>query len=193
MSLVDPEAAPLRHSLRQLGLDLLCTNRDLPLSMPVGKQHTDFTLAVSAPVAGVRCLVGPTAPRPCRSDGEYAWRFISHLGLNYLSLVDTDELQGAASLRELLRLYVPSQTSVAARQLEAAHLGRVAPDRAAHSGRRAGRGAGGGWRSRSPSTRHRSAARARSCSAPCSTGSSPNTSRSTPSPKRSCATPSGAR
>ncbi|MBN9508433.1 MAG: type VI secretion system baseplate subunit TssF [Alphaproteobacteria bacterium] len=119
VSLVDPEAAPLRHSLRQLGLDLLCTNRDLPLSMPVGKQHTDFTLAVSAPVAAVRCLVGPTAPRPCRSDGEYAWRFISHLGLNYLSLVDTDALQGAAGLRELLRLYVPSQTSVAARQLEA--------------------------------------------------------------------------
>jgi type VI secretion system protein ImpG len=118
VSLVDPEAAPLRHTLRQLGLDLLCTNRDLPLSMPVGKQHTDFTLAVGAPVASVRCLVGPTAPRPCRGDGEYAWRFISHLGLNYLSLVDTDALQGAASLRELLRLYVPSQTSVAARQLE---------------------------------------------------------------------------
>ena len=92
------------HSLRQLGLDLLCTNRDLPLSMPVGKQHTDLTIAVSAPVASVRCLVGPTTPRPCRSDGEYAWRFISHLGLNYLSLVDTDALQGAAALRELLRL-----------------------------------------------------------------------------------------
>ena len=33
---------------------------------------------------------GPTAPRPCRGDGDYAWRFISHLGLNYLSLTDTD-------------------------------------------------------------------------------------------------------
>ncbi len=108
----------MNHSLRQLGLDLLCTNRDLPLSMPVGKQHTDLTIAVSAPVASVRCLVGPTAPRPCRSGGEYAWRFISHLGLNYLSLVDTDARQGAAALRELLRLYVPSATSVAARQLE---------------------------------------------------------------------------
>jgi type VI secretion system protein ImpG len=118
ISLVDPEQAPVPHGLRQLGLDLLCTNRDLPLSMPVGKQHTDFTIAVSAPVAAVRCLVGPTAPRPCRSGGEYAWRFISHLGLNYLSLVDTDTQQGAAALREMLRLYVPSATSVAARQLE---------------------------------------------------------------------------
>ncbi len=118
ISLVDPDEAPFHHGLRQLGLDLLCTNRDLPLSMPVGKQHTDFTIAISAPVAAVRCLVGPTTPRPSRGDGDYAWRFLSHLGLNYLSLVDSDALHGAAALRELLRLYVPSSTSVAARQLE---------------------------------------------------------------------------
>ena len=118
ISLVDPDNAPFDHGLRQLGLDLLCTNRDLPLSMPVGKQSTDFTIAISAPVTAIRCLVGPTAPRPCRGDGEYAWRFLSHLGLNYLSLVDTDALHGAAALRELLRLYVPSSSSVAARQLE---------------------------------------------------------------------------
>ena len=118
ISLVDPEHAPFRHDLNQLGVDLLCTNRDLPLSMPVGKQHTDFTLAISAPVSSVRCVVGPVAPRPSRGDGEYAWRFISHLGLNYLSLVDSDALRGAAALRELLSLYVPGPGSIAARQLE---------------------------------------------------------------------------
>jgi type VI secretion system protein ImpG len=118
ISLVDPDNRALTHNLRQLGLDLLCTNRDLTLAMPVGKQHTDFTIAVSAPVASVRCVVGPTPPRPCRSDGDYAWRFISHLGLNYLTLTDTDRSHGAAALRELLRLYVPSSTSLAARQLE---------------------------------------------------------------------------
>ncbi len=118
ISLVDADQAPISQGLRQLGLDLLCTNRDLPLSMPVGRQQTDFTILVSAPVASVRCIVGPTAPRPCRADGDYAWRFISHLSLNYLSLADTDELQGAAALRELLRLYIPSAQSIAARQLE---------------------------------------------------------------------------
>jgi type VI secretion system protein ImpG len=69
-------------------------------------------------VAAVRCIVGPTAPRPARGDGDYAWRFISHLGLNYLSLTDTDAVQGAASLRDLLRLYIPAAQSIAARQLE---------------------------------------------------------------------------
>lgn len=118
VSLVDADNAPIGEGLRQLGLDLLCTNRDLALSMPVGKKHTDFTVVVNAPVGSIRCLVGPTAPRPCRPDGEYAWRFLSHLGLNYLSLTDTDHLHGAAALRELLRLYVPSGASQAARQLE---------------------------------------------------------------------------
>ncbi len=70
ISLVDAEQAPYGPGLRQLGLDLLCTNRDLPLAMPVGRQHTDFTLVVSAPVASVRCVVGPVAPRPCRGEGE---------------------------------------------------------------------------------------------------------------------------
>jgi type VI secretion system protein ImpG len=34
-----------------------------------------------------------------------AWRLISHLSLNYLSLVDSDRGQGAAGLREILSLY----------------------------------------------------------------------------------------
>ena len=118
VSLVDADHQRISAGLRQLALDLLCTNRDLPLSMPVGKQHTDFTVTVNAPIQSIRCLVGPTAPRPCRSDGELAWRFISHLGLNYLSLTDTDALGGAAALRELLRLYVPANDARAARQLE---------------------------------------------------------------------------
>ncbi len=118
ISLVDGDNAPLSASLRQLGLDLLCTNRDLPMSMPVGKRNTDFTIVVNAPVASIRCIVGPTQPRPCRSDGDYAWRFISHLALNYLSLLDGADLQGAAALRELLRLYVPANATQAARQVD---------------------------------------------------------------------------
>jgi type VI secretion system protein ImpG len=118
VSLVDADHAPISERLRQLGLDLLCTNRDLPMAMPVGKRHTDFTIVVNAPVASIRCLVGPTAPRPSRAEGDLAWQFISHLGLNYLSLTDTDSIQGAAALRELLRLYVQPNNTRAARQLE---------------------------------------------------------------------------
>ncbi len=127
ISLVDADNVPVSDDLRQLGLDLMCTNRDLPISMPVGKKNTDFTVVVNAPIASIRCLAGPTNPRPCRGDGEYAWRFISHLGLNYLSLTDTDRAHGAAALRELLRLYIPQNASVSARQLEGVLSVETAP------------------------------------------------------------------
>jgi type VI secretion system protein ImpG len=127
VSLVDADNAPVKAALRQLGLDLLCTNRDLAMAMPVGKRHTDFTIVVNAPIASIRCIVGPTAPVPCRGDGDYAWRFISHLGLNYLSLTDNDDLRGAAALRELLRLYAPSGGPQMSRQLDALLSATITP------------------------------------------------------------------
>lgn len=105
VSLVDREEAPYRPGLRQLGIAALCTNRDLPLRLDVGHGETDFTLDISAPVESVQCLGQPVAPAPSYAEGETAWRLISHLSLNYLSLVDTDEREGAEAFRELLRLY----------------------------------------------------------------------------------------
>jgi type VI secretion system protein ImpG len=104
LSLVDPREAPYSGRLRQLSVDVLATNRDLPLVMPVGSD-ADFTLAISAPVAGVRCLRGPTRPRPVVAEGEMAWRLINHLSLNHLTVTDLDGEQGATALRELLELY----------------------------------------------------------------------------------------
>ncbi|MEN0108316.1 MAG: type VI secretion system baseplate subunit TssF [Pseudomonas sp.] len=103
VSLVDSQEAPYRHDLRQLGISALCTNRDLPLFMPVGNGKSDFTLEDSAPVLDVRCLAAPSKPRASRAHDDSAWRLISQLSLNYLSL--TEQGQGAAALRELLRLY----------------------------------------------------------------------------------------
>lgn len=105
VSLVDSREAPYSTQLRQLAVKTLCTNRDLPLHMPVGAGKTDFTLESGAPVESIRCIVGPSKPKPSYAEGDTAWRLISHLSLNYLSLVDSDEQKGAAALRELLRLY----------------------------------------------------------------------------------------
>ncbi|KAB5619703.1 type VI secretion system baseplate subunit TssF [Pseudomonas putida] len=105
LTLVDAHEAPYRSDLRQLGVDTLCSNRDLVLSMPVGVGKTDFTVESGAPVQAVRCVAGPTAPRASFAEGETAWRLVSHLSLNYLSLLDQDPEQGASALRDLLRLY----------------------------------------------------------------------------------------
>lgn len=105
LSLVDERHAPYSAALRQLDVTLLCTNRDLPIQMAVGKGATDFTLETAAPVASVRILAGPTRPRAAFQSGETAWRLVSHLSLNYLSLLD-EEGNGARALRQLLDLYV---------------------------------------------------------------------------------------
>ncbi len=108
VSLVDGLEGPFRSDLRQLSIDALCTNRDLPLAMAVGAAATDFTLQTGAPVDKIVCLVGPSPPRPPYACGETSWRLISHLTLNYLAIAD----RGAASLRELLALYAGSETDV---------------------------------------------------------------------------------
>lgn len=118
IALVDADAAPYGGDLKQLGLETLCTNRDLPLVMPVGVGPTDFTLQASAPVLAIRCLAGPTRPRPSAAEGDTAWRLISHLALNYLSLADTEGGSGAAALRELLSLYGDMGDAALRRQVE---------------------------------------------------------------------------
>jgi len=118
ISIVDAAEAPYRSDLRQLSLSVLCTNRDLPLSMPVGVGKTDFIIDSGAPVAVLRCLAGPSPPNPSHADGSVAWRLINHLSLNYLSLVDADGDRGAMALREMLALYCQPSDSGARRQIE---------------------------------------------------------------------------
>ena len=117
ISIVDAKAAPYSPELRQLGVSTLCTNRDLPLQMAVGRGRTDFTLDISAPIEEIRVVAGPTKPKGSHSEGEIAWRAISHLSLNYLSLVDTAE-QGAAGLRDLLKLYGDSSDPAVRKQID---------------------------------------------------------------------------
>jgi type VI secretion system protein ImpG len=100
---VDARAAPFSADVRQLGLSALCTNRDLPIRMPHGVGPSDFELDLNAPVTAIR-LLQKTDPVVSHAHGETAWRAISHLSLNYLSLVDEPQT-GAAALRSLLALY----------------------------------------------------------------------------------------
>lgn len=118
LSLVDARQAPFSGSLRQLALEARCTNRDLVLQMPVGAGRTDASLDAAAPVEGVRVVSGPSRPFGPLADGALAWRAISHLSLNYLSLVDGGRDHDASALRELLELYAPVGDAVARRQIE---------------------------------------------------------------------------
>ena len=118
LSLVDANSVPYHPDLRQLGIRALCTNRHLPIQMSVGVGRTDFNMELAAPVTSIRCLSGPTLPRPSLAVGRFSWRLISHLSLNYLSLLDTQGEEGAVAFREILRLYSEAEDRNTLRQID---------------------------------------------------------------------------
>jgi len=106
LSLVDQRAAPFSDDLKQLSVRTLCTNRDLPLLMPINQAEGDFITLDSAPIGAIRTVAGPSRPMGSVAENEITWRLISHLSLNYLAMTDLSEQEGAATLRELMSLYL---------------------------------------------------------------------------------------
>ncbi|CAN5907421.1 type VI secretion system baseplate subunit TssF [soil metagenome] len=127
VSLVDPQEAPYAGDLRQLSVRAICSNRDLPLHMPIGLGRSDFTLDISAPVDEIRVASGPSKPSSRIRDANLVWRFVNHLSLNHLSLTDTDPEQGASALREMLDLYAVTADKSMTRQIEGVRHVRVKP------------------------------------------------------------------
>jgi type VI secretion system protein ImpG len=118
IALVDANDAPYPGDLHQLAVAVLCTNRDLPLTMPVGRPGTDFLVDLEAPVLSAHCVGGPSRPLPSYAEGPVAWRLLSHLSLNYASLVDNSKEEGACAMRDLLGLYAPVGDVAMARQID---------------------------------------------------------------------------
>lgn len=118
VTLVDRDQAPYGADLTQLAVTAMVTNRDLPLLLASGREDL-FQLPGGGPVTAVRLPVGPTRPRPTLAQGDTAWRLISHLSLNYLSIAETgQEDAGAQALRELIGIYAPLADKVIEKQLE---------------------------------------------------------------------------
>jgi len=127
LSVVDTNEAPFSADLRQIGVKALCTNRDLPVLMPVGQAKGDLTFAQTLPVKSVSVIKGPSRPQSALREPNLAWKLINQLSLNHLSLSDADADQGASALREILRLYTQSGDASAQRQVDAVRSVRLAP------------------------------------------------------------------
>jgi type VI secretion system protein ImpG len=138
ISIVDGDMSPMRTDLKQLGVKALCTNRHLPIQMSRGQGRTDFATEVSGPIKAIRLVGDPTDPRaslvlagqnpekPEVASGRFAWRIISHLSLNYLSLLDSGA-NGAESLREILRLYADPNDRHLLKQIDGVRNVRYQP------------------------------------------------------------------
>jgi type VI secretion system protein ImpG len=105
LSLVDLAMNPSVPALDTLAVKLTCTNRDLPGKLPFGLREGDFELEGIRSLSRIRCLKKPTNTLrpPLRSSLQ--WRLISHLALNYLSIVEGGPQGEPEALREILLLY----------------------------------------------------------------------------------------
>jgi type VI secretion system protein ImpG len=127
LSIVDSHQRQFTGDIRQLEAEALCTNRDLPVQLAVGRGGPDFLIDGGAPVEAVRCIAGPSYPRPSPAFGDTAWKLISQLSLNYLSLDDGSLEEGARMLRGMLALYADPNDAAMARQIEGLRAIRCAP------------------------------------------------------------------
>ena len=105
LSLVDLGFNPRVPAVETITAHTTCTNRDLPSRLPFGSKEGDFEVEGAGPLARVRCLRKPTDTfRPPLRRGAH-WRLISHLALNHLSLVESQQNGAPEALREILMLY----------------------------------------------------------------------------------------
>ncbi|MEP1445373.1 MAG: type VI secretion system baseplate subunit TssF [Paraglaciecola sp.] len=118
VSLVDPKNAPVADNLRQLSVDTLCCNRDLPLMMPLGKSKTDFTIETGAPCESVRCVGEPTRPSSPLSEGSVSWDLIHQLSINFLGINDHDSTSALTKLKTLLGLMMNKKDHAQLKQID---------------------------------------------------------------------------
>ncbi|HEY8560321.1 MAG TPA: type VI secretion system baseplate subunit TssF [Pyrinomonadaceae bacterium] len=116
VSLVDMNFNPRVPAVEVLNVRTTCTNRDLPARLPFGGREGDFEVEGSGLLSKARCLTKPTETlRPARRRA-LQWRLISHLNLNYLSIIES-QAGTPEALQEILHLYNFDDSSATRKQI----------------------------------------------------------------------------
>lgn len=100
--------AGVETEINALSIRVLCTNRHLPLAIPIGVHDTDFFVDSGIPTTGIKAVIAPTSPTQAPTGGILAWKLVSQLSLNYISIVNDEH--GAKALKSILDLYAESST-----------------------------------------------------------------------------------
>jgi len=101
LSLVDLSSRPMELEYDTVTVRCSCTNRDLVTRLPFGSETGDFEMAGSSAIKRIVALHKPTRTLRPPLDGRTLWSLVSHLSLNYLSIVE----DGKAALQKILELY----------------------------------------------------------------------------------------
>jgi type VI secretion system protein ImpG len=114
VTLVDLSARPVHPDLDTLTLRTTCTNRDLPSRLSFANEAGDFEIEGGAAIKRIVALRKPTTSVRPPSGKSALWRLISHLSLNYLSLVD----EGREAFQEILKLYNFTGSAYSEKQID---------------------------------------------------------------------------
>ena len=104
ISLSNLEGGTVTEQRQTMQVSCLCTNGNLPAKLPYGGGQPRFF--PSEPLNGLKgasSISSPSAVRRLDLAHGLLWRLLSHLNLNYLSLIGSSN--PAEQLREMLRLY----------------------------------------------------------------------------------------
>jgi type VI secretion system protein ImpG len=114
ISLVDLDQRPVAPDVESLTIRLTCTNRDIPARLPFGMDSGDFEMDGAMPVQAIVAMRKPTPSLRPPKGRSSLWRLISHLSLNYLSLVS----EGKEAFQEILKLYNFNDSLYSSKQIE---------------------------------------------------------------------------
>jgi type VI secretion system protein ImpG len=113
ISLEDESGRSARDGIETLTVHCTCSNRDLPARLPFGNESGDLEMEGVSVLKKIVVLRKPTGTLRPPTGRRQLWKLISHLSLNYLSLVE----DGKEALQEILRLYNFSESTFLDRQI----------------------------------------------------------------------------
>lgn len=106
ITLVDLKGRRMQDQDWTLDVETTCLNRDLVARLPA-RDRLKLSFSDGGGQIKATCVVPPTPTYRMLDKAGYHWRLISQLSLNHLSLVGE---KGVESIREILRLYNPSDS-----------------------------------------------------------------------------------
>jgi type VI secretion system protein ImpG len=96
ISFIEPQGTDVPLNLETVSIELTCTNSTLPSHLDAGDVSVKTQ---SSPIfAKYRNITRPTPTVPPPLHDDIQWRLISHLSLNYMSLLSADALRSLVGL-----------------------------------------------------------------------------------------------
>lgn len=117
LSLANNQNYAFNLNVQHLSVDAWCTSRDLPLIMPRDGE-SDFLIEGFLPVKSIKLISKLTRPQEAVREDRTLWSFLNQLSLNYLSLLNTDKEDAPVALKELLTVFVSSESDLLKKQIE---------------------------------------------------------------------------